>query len=217
MKNLNLFLASAILLFFFSYVSALSDTSNEENIYPITVPSIVDGTPFGVNGHELKKMLYILKKIEDLLKGNIDPATKERAGKYLFQGKFLSIKQLVNVEKNINSFDKNSRDEFYRVFEQAREDFIKINEPYLDQVQAGKLITLKFMEEWATKHDREDTYLLAWAKEKPTHEFESFRQKIITFELLDTFCNDLISFISDLIRSCPRAWQQFIELQQKKT
>ena len=209
---------SIVLLCYAIIPSTITHTENPtEKKYPLKIPSIVDGTPFGINGYEIKKMIFIMKEIEKIIHGTLNPSTKQRKGKYSLREHFYTIEELIAIEKNIHTFDKHMELELEQVLNQAQEDFIKINEPYLEQAQSGKLVTLKLMDEWAINHNRKESYILDWAKEEPGHEFDSFRKNALSLDTFYLFCNDLISFLSDLILSCPRGWQQFIELQEKKS
>lgn len=197
-------------------INATTETNSIEKNYPLKVPSIIDGTPIGLNGYEIKKIIFTIREIEKMIHGTLNPLTKQHKGKYSFQGRLYTVKELMTLEKNIHTSSTNIQTEFIRLLESVKEDFITTNEPYLEQIQTIKSIALKFMMEWALNHNREDCYMLSWAKEKNGHEFEALRKNITSFEKHYLFCNDLVSFLSDFATSCPRAWQQFIELQGKK-
>ncbi|MEX0940125.1 MAG: hypothetical protein WDZ41_02100 [Candidatus Babeliales bacterium] len=183
---------------------------------PIKVPDGIDGNRLGINGHEIRNLMYIRKKVQDQLHGTLDPVTKERTGIYIFQGQYHSIASLTQFEKNNPHMTTAVRVQLYSLLEIIKADFVKIADPFVKQAYGVKGITLKFMEQWSTLHNRENSYLLVWGKEKDGHEFETFNRETTTFVHLNDFCTDLISFISDLIQSCPRAWKQFLELQRKK-
>ncbi len=181
---------------------------------PIKVPSLVDGTPFGINGNEIRKLIFIIREVEKMLHGTPDPATKERRGDYFFASEHHSVASLTNLE--LNTTDHKISKDLNVLLLDVIEDFIKIAQPFMDQARGAKPVTLQFMEEWAEKHNKKDSTLLNWAKEKEGQEFDILRQDTTSFIKLEQFCIDLVSFLSDLIQSCPRGWQQFLELQKKK-
>jgi len=200
--------------------SFISVQGNNEPIHthkkpPINVPSIVDGTPFGINGAEIKKLIFIIREVEKLVYGVANPVTKLRRGMYLFMDEPFSIATFAEYELENAPLPPKVAREVQVLFKTVIEDFIKIAAPFIEQAHGVKAITLGFMKEWAEKHDRESSSLLDWAREKDGHEFDTFRRETNTFKKLYRFCQDLVSFLSDLIQSCPRGWQQFLVLQKK--
>jgi hypothetical protein len=198
-----------------------SNDSHQEPIHhhsspPINVPSIVDGTPFGINGHEIRKLIFILREVEKLMFGVPDPITKVKIGKYKFQNMHHCVASLAEFEIESHYIAKEDKQELKLLLKHITDEFIKIATPFIEQARGVKTITLGFMKEWSEKHHRENSLILNWTKEKDGHEFDSFRRDIDSFENLYQFCQDLTGFLSDLIQSCPRAWQQFLELQKKK-
>ncbi len=185
------------------------------NSPPINVPSIVDGTPFGINGPQIKKLIYIIREVEKLIYGIADPTTKVRKGKYTFLGQPHSASSLAELELKSPPMSIKEAQEFKILLNFIIEDFVKIASPFIEQAHGVKAVTLGFMKEWSEKHECENSSLLDWAREKDGHEFDTFRKEVTTCENLYQFCKDLISFLSDLIQSCPRGWKQFLEMQQK--
>ncbi|MGB8467659.1 MAG: hypothetical protein WCE21_01525 [Candidatus Babeliales bacterium] len=182
---------------------------------PINVPSVFDGTPLGINDHKIKQLLYITKKVEDLLYGVLDHTTNARMGKYVFRSNNQSIQSLTRLETS-DELTEQEMEMFRPLLHQAIEDFIKVATPFVAQARGVKIITLRFIDEWAHKHHRTHSYLLDWSREEDGKELDAFRRNVQTFRQLDEFCVDLVSFISDLIRSCPQGWQQFLETQKQQ-
>jgi hypothetical protein len=181
---------------------------------PIKVPALIDGTPFGINGNEIRKLIYIIREIEKMLHGIPDPKTKVRQGRYIFANEHHSVCSLVHVEHETT--DAQTLKAIMPLLDTIIADLIKITQPFIDQARGVKQVTLQFMEEWGEKHHKKDSLLLSWGKEKEGKEFETFKSEVTTFAQFEDFCIDLISFLSDLIQSCPRGWQQFLELQKKQ-
>lgn len=181
---------------------------------PIKVPAIFDGTPPGINGYEITKLIYIIKQVENLLYGVIDTETKERVGKYIIEDIHYCVHTLAAFERNVHNTEY-ERQKLRELLPAVKEDFMKVALPFVEQARGVKAITLRFLEEWALKHNRQNSYLLHWSKEEDGKEVEAFYHNVTNFTQLEEFCLDLISFTSDLIQSCPRGWQQFLELQKK--
>ncbi len=196
-------------------------TINNEPIHhhknrPINVPPVAEGTPIGINGHEIEKMLYNINSVDKLLYGIPDHATKLRKGQFEFQGEMYSVSTLAEYELEHPNMTPAMKNELNDLFLVARKAFITIATPFIEQARGTKSVTLGFIREWGEKHHRESSGLFDWAKEKDGHEFETFKREIKTFQQLYVFCQDLVSFLSDLIQSCPRAWEQYMELRETK-
>jgi len=182
---------------------------------PIKVPALVDGTPFGINGNEIRKLIFIVREVEKMLHGIPNPETKERQGRYVFADEYLSVANIAQIERE--TADAQTKKAISPLLKQVVDDLIKITQPFVEQARGVKQVTLQFMEQWAEHHHKKDSFLLSWGSEKEGKEFETFKTEITSFHQFEDFCVDLISFLSDLIQSCPRGWQQFIELQKKQT
>lgn len=182
---------------------------------PIQVPDGIDGTRYGINGHEIKKLLIIIKLVDGLLDGTLDGQTHIKRGNYHFNHRYVNVRELAQIEQENPPLDAAQKKELQDLLEIAIKDFIEIATPFVKQARSVKQITIKFMEEWARKHDKEDSYILHWSKETDGDEFDTFKEETKTFAQLCEFCMDLVSFTSDLVMSCPRACEQFKELQQK--
>jgi hypothetical protein len=183
------------------------------NDRPLNVPPFLDGTRHGINGHEIKRLVYFGRLTEGFLNRTPDPATKMRNEKYVFQNEQHTILSLVEYERSHPNLSPAIRQELRELLETAKEEFIKLSGPFIEQARGVKMITLEFMKQWADRHNKEQSLLLDWGKQKEGAEFEVLRREVTTFQRLYEFCQDLLSFIQDLIKSCPRAWEQFLGMQ----
>lgn len=55
-----------------------------------------------------------------------------------------------------------------------------------------------------------------WTMIADGQEFVIFNKTMTSCKILDEFCYDLTGFLKDVIESCPKGWQQFLELSQPK-
>lgn len=188
--------------------------TDAHKIHPISVPSFIDGAPFGINGHEIEKLLYILKQVEKLHHGVLNKSVNERVGKYTFRGSRHTVSQLAEIERA--GVSQQEVPEMRALLHTAKEDFMRVALPFVEQARGVKAITLKFIEEWAHKHHRLPSYLLDWSKEEDGHELEAFTSNVQSFRQLEEFCVDLMSFIADLVRSCERGWGQYQEIKKSR-
>ena len=74
---------------------------------------------------------------------------------------------------------------------------------------------IKLVEESCRKRDKMDSFLLNWAEQKVGQEEEGFDRYITDATKLDSFCVDLLNFLGDLVRSCPKAQKLFITRVKK--
>lgn len=182
--------------------------------HPISVPHFIDGAPFGINGHEIEKLLYIIKQVEKLLHGIVNKSVDGRVGKYTFRNSLHTVAQLAEAERA--GLNQQETQEIRALLYTAKDDFMRVALPFVEQARGVKAITLKFIEEWARKHNRMHSYLLDWSKEQDGHELEAFNGNVQSFRQLEEFCVDLMSFIADLVRSCERGWEQYQELKKSR-
>jgi hypothetical protein len=184
---------------------------------PISVPSFIDGATFGINGHEIQKLLYIMKRVENLLYGYKGADTGNvRLGKYKVGEAVYSIQELARIEKGVHEKESGVPNALRTLLGKAKEDLMKVALPFVEQARGVKPITIKFIEEWARKHNRNNSDLLDWSKEEDGKELEAFMHNIQSFGQLEEFCLDLISFITDLVRSCERGWEQYLVLKKNR-
>jgi hypothetical protein len=90
----------------------------------------------------------------------------------------------------------------------AKEDFKRINEPYLASIHGTKAMMLILIEESCYKRGCCASFLLEWGLVNEGQELSSFDKSMRTLQALDIFCSDLTNFIDDVILSCPKGCAQ---------
>lgn len=188
----------AIVLSFVAFTHA----KEEESPYPIHVPHFIDGTDLGIDEYQIHNMLYIIKEVNAIDHGEI--LGESRVGRYECEGKKYSIHDLTILES-----EGSLSPGLQAILKIAVHDLLQVAEPFIEQGRSVKAMTLEFLAEWAYKHKREDSFLLHWSKQEDGKEIEIFENEVVTFSQLHDFCRDLVSFLTDLIKSCPRALEQF--------
>lgn len=215
MKELFMNMKIKFILLYIIYAASM--TTTELTACVINMPAGLDGNKkLGYSGHTVKQTLYIRKQIQKLLHGLVDRNTGTTKGVYYFNGQYHSVATLAKFELEHKNLSDNLKKELADLLEVAKNDFIKIAEPFVAQARGAKMITIRFIEEWAHYYNKKDCALLHWSKAKDGHEFDTFRTQTTSFVLLAEFCEDLLSFLADLVKSCPRAWEQFEELMKKQ-
>jgi hypothetical protein len=121
------------------------------------------------------------------------------------------VKDKATLDKEIYRLDEERKSKlapYQETFREAKEEFKRINAPYLESVQGTKAIMEMLIEESCQARGRTDSFLLEWSIVPEGQEMESFEKNITTFRSFDVFCTDLTNFLQDVIVSCPKACAQ---------
>lgn len=189
-------------MFFFIGLLSFTGFLNGEPC-PLSLPPGVDGTV--INQHKIGDLLHLWKQVEIMHIGDKNP-DGSRYGLYEFEGKQVTIKQLAQLEENMKPAELYVLDD---VLEKVKEDLIKAAVPFMQEAQEVKPITKELLHVWADLHGCYDSCLLEGVLQEPGTEVEGFNRDMTSFHAINRFCQDLISFISDLIKSCPCAMKRF--------
>jgi hypothetical protein len=190
---------------------------------------LLDGVPFALDGPCMKDMLCIRREVRKIQFGEKDPTTNTLRGHYQLGDHHISIHQLARIEHEIETDIAMRRDAAQgneaalRALDQerlerlaplqpclrcAKDDFKRINEPYLESIKGTKSMMISLVEESCHKHDRMMSFLMKWAHVAEGQELESFEENITNLRELDMFCTDLTNFMDDVIHSCPKGCAQ---------
>lgn len=194
---------------------------------PITLTSpiieFIDGKSWGINGQAIGYMRQVGLNILKMQFGEVQKDSTIRIGLFEFEGKKYSIRELMIYEKQLiekaSSYQPTEYEQLKRKLQaclnHAKEVFIQQVKPFMDQAQGTKEQVVIIMQEWAQRRNRPDSYLLHWSKVTEENEFILFHNDIVSFFFLDQFCSDLVCYLSDLMRSCPKANVQFEQLKEQ--
>jgi len=203
-------------------VSSIIYTETEhkvpKNNQHITLESEVlhlfDGTSIGVNADTLELIGLIRREINIVLIGR-----KTKDGKYVglykFENNLYSLEELAETEKRISTLTPQQRTKLDDAFKAAREDIKKNFRPFIESARNTKHHMVKLVEESCHKRNNMKSFLLNWAEQKVGEEEKGFDCYINNAEKLKSFCVDLLNFLGDLVRSCPKAQKLFRERVKK--
>jgi glutamate synthase domain-containing protein 2 len=165
---------------------------------------LFDGVSGLIDKVTIRDMVYIGKEITKIQKGGLD-----KVGKYSYNGKKYTLKQLALLEKKLEE-EKNTQNTrlLKELLDQALKDFNTITNPFLAKAQGTKSLMIKLINEWAHKSNRLNSGLLRWGNLSST-EKEALKNNVKTLQSLDILCDDLRDFLLTLIRSCPKAWSSY--------
>ncbi|MBA3954625.1 hypothetical protein H0X48_04890 [Candidatus Dependentiae bacterium] len=168
---------------------------------PVTLKAeslaLLDGIPGLIDEHKIHDIIYIGRAITQIQAGS-----SNKSGKYSYNGKLYTLHQLVALEKE-------NKNQLKGMVPVVIADFEKVTSPFLAKAQGTKHFMIKLIAEWCSKAGRSTSGLLEWAHLNSGSEKEVFHRSIKTLQDLDTFCDDLLHFLKDLVRSCPKARDRY--------
>lgn len=192
---------------------------------------ILDG--LFINATQIKMMLAVHNKLKQIIYGEKNKAGVLE-GRYIFEGIKHSVKSLVLIEnqkdtdyinnraalltdpaKNQNAIQtldqeyNKSKQELRACLLAIKKEFEEKVAPFEKNARGAKDQMLYLMTESCQKHNHPDSALLKWADTQEGNEMAYMRDHINTLQAFDQFCGDLLNFLEDLMRSCPKAWKQF--------
>lgn len=198
---------------------------------------IIDGLSIGIDGEIIGVILQVRKKIFEMMEGK-----RKEDGSYQslyeFEGEFYSIHSFEKLEAELETKQKIVEDEMksaenkdeldmelkatlhqkeklMKELEVVKKDFEDAIGPFLSNARNVKEPLVMLITESCTKHNRLDSVLLDWAKIEGEDESDSFNKGVNNFAIFSQFCKDLANFLEDLVRSCPKAQQQFRKLKEE--
>lgn len=183
-----------------------------------SVIKIADGT--FINADRIEFIRKFCRKLRAFLFGDQLP-NNQRKGKYLFYGKWHGIESLAHIEGELHTALRQETDNSKKIEIQdclaalqellthAKADFIVQSSEFIESGRGAKNITVILIQEDCQKRNIPDSLLLDWAKTKEGQESTMFERQITSFDKYHHFLVDLVTFLSDLVHSCPKAETQF--------
>ena len=199
---------------FFSCLLLISAETTTKNII-LTSPglSIIDGTSWGINEYVIANIQHIGAAIKKLQVGAKDPHEEKNRGNYSYQNKKYTLLELVELEKIVAKEDAHHL--HVALLEIVRNSISEITEPFMKNANDIKEYMVQLIDESCTKRNRRDSLLLLWAQQKKGSELAYFKENLTSFSAINIFCNDLLTFLTDLVRSCPKAFGKYQEVRRK--
>jgi hypothetical protein len=184
---------------------------SEKNItLESSVIKVADGT--FINADKIEFIRKFRRTLLAFILGDQLP-NNQRKGKYLFGGKWHGIESLARIEQDLhNSTCKEDAGKLLALEElltHAKADFIVQSNEFIESGRGAKNIMVVLIQEDCQKRNRPDSLLLDWAKTKEGQESTMFEHQITSFGHYYHFLTDLVTFLLDLVHSCPKAEMQF--------
>lgn len=165
----------------------------------------------GIDGGLIHDMLWVIDTIESIKHGSKRHNTERTSKKYEFHGNWYSLDELVALEQ-VNE-EEEEEEAMLETLAEIKADFNDIVTHFMQQLIVKNVIC-NAVKEWCEKSDRPKSMLKHWAKSS-REEFKDVYLSIKSARSLDEFLTDLQSFLVDVIESCPRAWEEFLEHQEE--
>lgn len=167
----------------------------------------------GITGTTIHDLLYLIRQIDMIQKGIKNPQTKELVKKYTLSNQRYGLHDLALMEKQLNSGLNPLQQE---LLETIKDEFLGKTKVFIAQIRLLKKYVVELIDEWCERRNRADSFLLRW-NSQTSNEEEEFHIHVRSFVKLDQFLSDLRLFLTDLIHSCPKAWQDFLANKDKYT
>lgn len=157
-----------------------------------------------------------IEQIDTIYKLNLPESVRlyardsSKAGMLFFNNEYVTLKELVEYEK------ENPEDpELANAIHQALIIFSKLASDYEHDIQTAKSIMLQIIQDWSKLRNRKQTLMLEWARVAGTGR-EELENAMTTAHKLDIFIDDLLMFLKDLVRNCPKSYRKYRQNIKKK-
>lgn len=169
---------------------------------------LVDG--IFITGELVGAVFKIARDIQSMQLGR--RVQQGRVGMYQFEGAQHCIRTLAQIEKTCT---KNSQRilQLNQLLATMKQDFNNIVSPFLELARGAKGPMTLVISDWCDKRNCPKSLLLNWSS-SDDDEMVAFDKSVTSFVLFDDFCTDLVTFLGDLINSCPKARAQFEQLKK---
>lgn len=209
--KLSLFFAFSLLLLVHTTTLPISNPPLKHKIFPM-----IDGFPFGVDWQTIKDLVHGRNEVSKVQHGA--KKRDHREGLYVFRGSRYCVHTLVEYEnKAIEKNDIIILEDLAQLMREIKITFVEIMKPFLARLQSLPVRTThEIMQEWAELHNRHDSLVMEWSKNRTQNEIELFESYVKSYKDLDQACSDIISFLEDVIKSCPIGYQQYLDIVHQK-
>lgn len=200
-------------IFFFSGLLVRSvplcpaETAYKTVVLESPVLSIIDGVSWGINQYVIANLVHIGKMIKGLQTG-----TKKNPGAYQYKGTHYTLNQLVELESQLSPAELKQL--HAEALEKVKSSILDITQPFMSHANDIKEYIVVLIQDSCKKRNKETSALLLWAEHKKGEEAYHFTKNMTTLKSVNIFCDDLLTFFTDLINSCPKAREIYVTFKQ---
>ena len=169
-----------------------------------------------INADTIEVMRRFQRKLVDIQFGERDKQGN-RTGRYEFLGQRCSVHELCRHEMLLTQHKETVSTQEHKkkaaalatLLTKAKDDFVKLGGEFRVVARGAKPIMAALIKESCAKRGRSHSVLVKWADCKEAAEDALFDRYITTLNQYEEFCVDLLNYLGDLVRSCPKANAQF--------
>lgn len=138
-------------------------------------------------------------------------------GPYTIIDKVYTVSDLVKIEQDLLAGKKGviTQGMLRSLLQNIRITFLESSKKCMVAAHGNKNQFVLLIHEWCSKRSRLHSRLKTWSEIGDHEEKDHFEKNIITFKLFEEFCSDLLTFLSDIVTSCPKAHKKFKQRVQK--
>lgn len=165
-----------------------------------------------LHGTHLKTALQLGKAYDLAFPEPLEDYVDEngKVGMIWFKDRYATMKELAEYEKEFPNDP-----ELADAIERACHHFEKFSEDYVEEIETAKDIMIQIIANWAKLRERSDSMMLDWSKVEG-QERDSLYKTMTTFKVFDTFLEDLLLFLKDLVQNCPKSHKNYRESLKKQ-
>lgn len=156
---------------------------------------IIDGTPL----IDMKKISELEEELKKMQFGD------NGKGILTYGNKFVTIKELVELEKNHKGRAKLMQE----ALDGAITHYEKITRSHLREARGFKSQMCALITRWAEQRGIGNSILVDWGNQPEGQELDQLRKLATSFEIFDNLLSDLLCYLRDLRFSCPKSWAKF--------
>ncbi len=177
--------------------------------------TIIDGFHGALDGRTIQQCMDTLRFLSNLQHGKIKHNNKPSENKqianyrtYKLDEETVYLQTLILKEEELtkNNAPKDLEDykKIAKCLQEMKDEFWRFSEPMMNKANMAKAANLALIKEWTKKQDRLDSHLLKWGCDDEKKNLDELSSKNFSI-----FCNDLKHFMIDLMRSLPKAREDF--------
>lgn len=195
------------------------------------------GTSTGIDGQAVHDMYWLSERMRTIVRGDLDRATGTVTKRYTCGSMTCNLDDIAKEEEALYAEREACRngllatyggqtDAFNQAWapiEQAyqhkidvlnhtlslmKHDFMVYTRPFLRQIQGIKPMLCELIQEWSVRCNKPSSLLITWGQVNGNEE-EFFKDTVKSAREIRSFLYELADFLSKLIRSCPKALEEY--------
>lgn len=176
---------------------------------------IIDGVKGLMDADKIHKIMFLMRELYQFKYGILDVSNKT-VPQHLYKDKFYTLEQLVKLEEEVEKLKtkdpiayQKDKDEIAKTLEKLKEAFWGFTNKVMLENKGADEQTYMFIDNFISKYG--DSILKYWRIDKDA--YTSLHKRVTSFKLCFAMAFDLYQFLMALVRSLPKAYKQWKDLQ----